>query len=219
MKKRISILLIALLFLPCVLIFTFCGNVEYSIVYVLNGGENNLANPVKITNAKEFVLKNPTREYCDFLGWYTETTYENKIVAIKNIKKDITLYAKWKLNNNYFIKECVSFSCVYKENENLICCKGYNLFTKDISSLQIGDRIVWSQNNKSFVLHTLVKINYENGTFVTSQSQFADNGDLLPIEQWDEEKFDFPLSIDEIYGKQIKLISAEQLVGIEDEIG
>lgn len=35
MKKKISILLIALLFLPCVLIFTVCGNVEYSIVYEL----------------------------------------------------------------------------------------------------------------------------------------------------------------------------------------
>lgn len=135
MEKKISLFIFALLFLPCLLIFTACGKVEFSIEYVLNGGENNFANPVKITNTKEFVLKNPTREYCDFMGWYTETTYENKSLTLKNIKQDIVLYAKWELNNNYFIKECLSSSCVYKENENLICCKGYNLFTKDVSGL------------------------------------------------------------------------------------
>lgn len=75
---------------------------NFKINYVLNGGINNPLNPIKIESDKEYCLYFPTREYFDFVGWYTESSFENKVEKIQNIDNDITLYAKWKLNGYNF---------------------------------------------------------------------------------------------------------------------
>ncbi|MDE7476673.1 MAG: InlB B-repeat-containing protein, partial [Lachnospiraceae bacterium] len=44
--------------------------ISYTISYVLNGGTNSKDNIAKYDVDTEFELADPTREYCDFGGWY-----------------------------------------------------------------------------------------------------------------------------------------------------
>ncbi len=70
---------------------------EYEIQYVLGleNAENN--NPsTYITDGEDIILQDPVRPGWEFLGWYTEETFNNKITSIKgNAHTDYTLYAKW----------------------------------------------------------------------------------------------------------------------------
>lgn len=69
--------------------------VKYDIFYELNGGQNNESNPKDFTIEQEIVLNDPTKEYATFVGWYTDSNYENKIESISNQFGNITLYALW----------------------------------------------------------------------------------------------------------------------------
>ncbi len=70
------------------------------ITYNLNGGTNSAKNPSSYTDADGTVnLQNPIRKGYVFQGWYTESTYENRIYSLSpdRVKGDLTLYAKWSL--------------------------------------------------------------------------------------------------------------------------
>ncbi len=69
--------------------------VPYHVSYVLNGGSNNKDNPVSYFN-QNISLKNPTRSKYAFSGWYTDSSFKNKVTGITQANKsDLTLYAKW----------------------------------------------------------------------------------------------------------------------------
>ena len=80
---------------------------KYTITYELDGGINDKANPstyMKVSN--DIVLANATKTGFDFLGWYTESLYDNKIETItKGSKGDITLYAKYEIINYSIVYE------------------------------------------------------------------------------------------------------------------
>lgn len=68
---------------------------KYTINYELNGGtlEKGISS---YTENDEVVLPIPTKEDTDFLGWYTEDTFTNKVTKIeKGLTGDKTFYAKW----------------------------------------------------------------------------------------------------------------------------
>lgn len=94
----------------------------YYVNYELNGGINSDANPVLYYSVVDlggengsFVLANPTKldddilDYAlnddglfdvgvnsyEFKGWYTDSMFTNKVTALSNALKDITLYALW----------------------------------------------------------------------------------------------------------------------------
>lgn len=69
--------------------------VKYDIFYELDGGQNNELNPKEFTIEQEVLLENPTKEFAIFVGWYTDSNYENKIESISNQFGSITLYALW----------------------------------------------------------------------------------------------------------------------------
>ncbi|MDO4493930.1 MAG: leucine-rich repeat protein [Clostridia bacterium] len=71
--------------------------VDYTINYVLNGGENNEANPTDYTVGTETIwLQNPTRLGYKFLGWYTNAKFQTKVTSIaKGNVGNRTLYARW----------------------------------------------------------------------------------------------------------------------------
>ncbi len=70
---------------------------EYSINYVLNGGKNPNDAVTTYTIDDEVILPTPTRYSSEFIGWYTDSEYKNKITKInKGSNTDYTLYAKWK---------------------------------------------------------------------------------------------------------------------------
>ncbi len=74
------------------------------ITYNLNGGSNPSNATLGFTVEDEVILPTPTKSGYGFVGWYTESTFINKINKIeKGTAKDITLYAKWEKLQNYTI--------------------------------------------------------------------------------------------------------------------
>ncbi|WP_407443934.1 InlB B-repeat-containing protein [Fibrobacter sp.] len=77
---------------------------EYTITYVLDGGENSSENPVAF-NVKDdnFVLMPATREGREFVGWFTDRGFapESKVDEFDVSKyRDVTLYALWSATKN-----------------------------------------------------------------------------------------------------------------------
>ena len=73
----------------------------YSITYRLNGGTNSSYNPTSYTIEDTKYLENPTRTGYTFDGWYTESTFVNKVTQIsRGSYGNKTLYAKWTANSN-----------------------------------------------------------------------------------------------------------------------
>lgn len=74
----------------------------YTITYHMNGGSNNINNPVgyDVTDAT-ITFADPTRDGYTFLGWYTDYLLQNKIISIpKGSTGNKTLYASWAANTN-----------------------------------------------------------------------------------------------------------------------
>ena len=93
-------------------------DIGYTITYVLNGGTNTSANPqtvdiydfVDSNGVKVIVLKDPikaidaytvntdgtfTYSAYEFLGWYKDSDFKEKVEELDLNTGDITLYAKW----------------------------------------------------------------------------------------------------------------------------
>jgi len=88
----------------CIKAITSDSNIQqYDINYELNGGTNSSSNPVSYlsTYSGSFTLKTPKRSGYHFLGWYSDSSFKNKVTSINyGNKKNITLYAKWCSNEN-----------------------------------------------------------------------------------------------------------------------
>jgi len=69
----------------------------YQISYMLEGGENHADNPLEYhVEMEDILLKDPIREHYDFMGWYTDTTYQNRVDKIaKGSSENQIFYAKW----------------------------------------------------------------------------------------------------------------------------
>lgn len=72
----------------------------YKVVYKLNGGTNNKANPKKLKKNKSVKLKAPTKNGYTFKGWYKDKKFKTKTTKVKGTKsaKNRTVYAKWVKN-------------------------------------------------------------------------------------------------------------------------
>lgn len=77
------------------------NTVKYKIAYNLNGGTNNSGNkPYYLSSDGTITLKTPTRSGYHFLGWYTDSSFKNKISSFSgSTGKNLTLYAKWGEHN------------------------------------------------------------------------------------------------------------------------
>lgn len=70
----------------------------YAIMYHLNGGVNDAANPTTYDESQTIQLKAPTREGYTFMGWYTDSAFTNKVTEIVGTTGVQELYAKWEEN-------------------------------------------------------------------------------------------------------------------------
>ncbi len=105
---------------------------SYTIKYQLNGGKNHKNNPSSYTKASASItLKNPTRTGYQFLGWYKDSKYKNKITSIpKGSTGNLTLYAKWT-------------AATYKISYQL---KGGKNNKKNVSSYKYTDKTITLKN-------------------------------------------------------------------------
>ncbi len=105
------------------------NTIEYSITYNLDGGTNNENNPATYTiEDKTIALVTPTKTGYTFVGWYSDSTYINKVMNIsKGSYGDKTLYAKWTIT---------SYKIYYTLNGGVV--NGTNLTTYTIESDEIN---------------------------------------------------------------------------------
>ena len=67
----------------------------YDITYHLDGGTNHVKNPSSYTILDTITLKDASKDYYNFAGWYTEPEFVNKITALNGRYGDLDLYAKF----------------------------------------------------------------------------------------------------------------------------
>lgn len=74
----------------------------YKIIYNLSGGTNSSENPRTFTvESPKITLKNPSKKGYKFVGWYSDSSYKNKITEINaGSLSDINLYAKWETDGS-----------------------------------------------------------------------------------------------------------------------
>ena len=79
--------------------------VRYYVRYSLNGGTNDSENPTYFTASNtgyKYTLREPTRKGYTFAGWYSDSSYKNKITSLTSKAKILSVYAKW-TENQYAI--------------------------------------------------------------------------------------------------------------------
>ena len=70
----------------------------YTVKFNSEGGSS--VNDVPVQNGNKVTAPtNPTRSGCIFLGWYTSYNYTSKYNFNNTVTRDLTLYAKWEINN------------------------------------------------------------------------------------------------------------------------
>lgn len=101
--------------------------VKYTVTYNLGGGTNSDVNPTKVTlpgTASGITLQPATRKGYTFAGWYDAD--KNKITELKDISKNQTLTAKWKL---------IDYLLTYEGNGATTCPANRNFTIKDSFTL------------------------------------------------------------------------------------
>ncbi|MBQ0064830.1 MAG: InlB B-repeat-containing protein, partial [Firmicutes bacterium] len=69
---------------------------KHSVIYNLDGGQNNVNNPQYLTPYKAYPLKAPSKAGYTFAGWYLDADYQIAISSIpKDTHEDVQIFAKW----------------------------------------------------------------------------------------------------------------------------
>lgn len=73
----------------------------HRVIFDPNGGSVSESSRVLYFGQKYGVLPEPTREYYEFIGWYTEEDGGERVTADStfNVTEDVTLYAHWSLQS------------------------------------------------------------------------------------------------------------------------
>ncbi len=148
----------------------------FSITYVLNEGINDPENPEEYYMASPTIkLKDATRQYYTFGGWYSNSELTKKVTEIKSGSVgDITLYAKWKpfnytvsFNGNGAslgkmdpLKNCISDE-TYTLTENSFIYPGYEFLGWNTQADGLGSFFADSaqfinlaeENNASIIMY------------------------------------------------------------------
>ena len=79
---------------------------EFTIAFDANGGNVNEQPKVVTLNDKIGALPTPTKEgmMSIFDGWYLDLDYKNKVTADSKVFDNMTLYAKWNVDADYFLE-------------------------------------------------------------------------------------------------------------------
>ncbi len=71
---------------------------NYTITYHLDGGTNHEDNPSSYKEATTVVLKDATKKGYTFVGWFSDSSYKNKVTGVtKDDKANLDFYAKFEI--------------------------------------------------------------------------------------------------------------------------
>lgn len=73
-----------------------CGNRSVTVSFDAQGG--TAVEAITITQLTEITEPVPVREGYSFKGWYEESTFETLFDFNEGATRNITLYAKWEIN-------------------------------------------------------------------------------------------------------------------------
>ena len=100
---------------------------NYSITYILNGGENNKDNILSYTILDTFAFLAPEKKYSTFDGWYLDESLETPYSEIvEGTYGDITVYAKWNVIS-YEVTLDANGGTVTSEKQTVILGDNYSL--------------------------------------------------------------------------------------------
>lgn len=102
---------------------------KYTVSYVLNGGKNSTANPSGFTGGQygTQALQNPTRSGYHFLGWYSDSSFRNRVTAINyNNRSNQTLYARWCSDSNSSVTQITQYANKNSDGSYQVVCSGCN---------------------------------------------------------------------------------------------
>ena len=119
---------------------------SYKITYTINGGKKNPKNPASYTIEDEIELLDPTYEGYTFAGWFTDSSFSNKLTKIeRGTTGDIDLYARWgqAAGISVSLEELNDIELTYEKDGNYITFTGPEDFTSyewhvDGSKVQTG---------------------------------------------------------------------------------
>lgn len=100
---------------------------KYTVTYNLNGGVNSSANPsgYLATDSGSITLQKPSRNGYHFVGWYTDSGFQNKVTAINcSSKYNQTLYARWCSNSNKSKTKIYSYATMTSNGKYETVCSG-----------------------------------------------------------------------------------------------
>ncbi len=90
----------------------------YTINYELNGGSMEPEGPSSYKFGQTVSLGTPSKENCDFLGWFTDASFKNQLTEItETTSGNLTLYAKWK---DLTVTEAEEGKSAKYEDDNII---------------------------------------------------------------------------------------------------
>lgn len=129
----------------------------YTIYYELNGGLNNEKNVEHIIEGYNQILYNPSKKGYEFVGWYADSNYKNKINSINSkIANNYKLYAKWKK-----IKKPIIKNIKVKKNKNYI---KINWTSNNNDKIQYKINIKTFENKKNNIILTKNQIKMKNNS-------------------------------------------------------
>ena len=86
-----------------------CTDVSFVVSFDSNGG--NIIEPMEMKYWKIQLFPNPTKDGYEFVGWYLDESLTIPISFTDIPQKEVTLYAKWSLDEIY-IYYTLTYDCV-----------------------------------------------------------------------------------------------------------
>lgn len=144
--------------------------ITYNIKYNSNGGINSNSIANYTIESEDIILKNPTREGYDFVGWFTDSEFDNQITSIPTGSYgDFTLHAKYSIIN-------------YKITYNLD--HGENGNNPDFYNIECNDIILSDAKKDNYgFAGWFIDNNYQNKIEVISKGTY---GELTLFAKWEQ---------------------------------
>ena len=199
-KRRISILLLSLLLLPCILLMTACSgndsknNEKHNITFIVD--EEIYAKIETAGNEYIQLPTSPTKDGYTFVGWFFDNnTYKNELkantYANTKLNSNVNVFAKFTYIENPILAGSISLD---KTQLNMTIGETYSLLATILPNDATNKNITWSSSNQNVatvidgkitaisVGQTTIKAQTSNNKFATCEVKVIDGSENVQVE-------------------------------------